>query len=512
MNNLGEIFAAYAEYLRRSNPSKAYVDAAVKTALVKYTLPGWGLTEGASTQDGLNFMAQIPLHQFKDALQVQENVFKSLSGKASGAIQRTYRMHLKKLLDWCKKQGWWKQEYQNGVPKYSPKTRNNGRGNVNNVRVTNRKRLPNYGLRPDQISKELKDEFEEVLTFATSPEVYKRQDPAIREVTANIHLRLITLILGWLHNVKGVPLEEINLNFLDDIKLAYKFLEWARKERKMNPGSEMKFITAWLLIAKYLHHKNSNKKQYKDIEIIEELRELSNSISKRDKIAPRVADESKKWIDWNIYLAAVEQLKQECAPKGVDGNKRTDTAIASSYQRYLIAAFFAYMPPDRSRTIRELELGRTLVKEGDEWFIKLSPDDYKTGKTYGEQVTKVPEIIYPQLEEWMNKWRKVFLPTHNFLFAQKDGSILTRSVFSSTFRHAMYRLTGKAVNPHLVRSMAITHFFRSGATNEQMDSLAVGMKHSGKAQDSDYDRRTQQEKVKPALDMMLSQKAGALPK
>ena len=45
MNHLGEIFAAYAEYLRRSNPNKPYSDANVKTALVKYTLPGWGLTE-----------------------------------------------------------------------------------------------------------------------------------------------------------------------------------------------------------------------------------------------------------------------------------------------------------------------------------------------------------------------------------------------------------------------------------------------------------------------------------
>ena len=456
-------------------------------------------------------MTQVPLHQFKDALQVQENVFKSLEGKVSGATQRTYRMHLRKFFDWCNKQGWWKNEYEDGVPKYSPRVRNDGRGNVKNVKVTSRKQLPFFGLRPDELTKELNDELEKVFRFATSPIVRKRQDPAVREVTANIHLRYITQIFGWLHNVKGVPLEELSLKLLDDIDLTYEFIDWGREQRKNAPTTGLKYLTALLLVAKYHHHKTSIVQHYKDIPIIEELRELTNKLKEINKTTEKVSNESKKWIDWNVYLAAVEQLLQECAPRTVDGKKRSDTAIASSYQRYLITAFFAYMPPDRSRTIRELELGRTLVKEGDEWFIKLSPEDYKTGDTYGSQVTKVPEIMYSQLEIWVNNQRNVFSPTHNFLFSQRDGSILNHDSFFSLFIHALYRLTGKAVNPHLVRSIAITHFFRIGSTSEQMKAFALAMKHSDAMQGSDYDRRTQQEKVQPALDMMLSQKAGTLP-
>lgn len=38
------------------------------------------------------------------------------------------------------------------------------------------------------------------------------------------------------------------------------------------------------------------------------------------------------------------------------------------------------MLADRQRTIRELEVGRTLFKEGDHWMIRHQAGDYKTGQ------------------------------------------------------------------------------------------------------------------------------------
>jgi hypothetical protein len=40
--------------------------------------------------------------------------------------------------------------------------------------------------------------------------------------------------------------------------------------------------------------------------------------------------------------------------------------VARSLQTYLIFAILSVVP-DRQRTLRELELGRTLVREGDRW-------------------------------------------------------------------------------------------------------------------------------------------------
>ena len=49
---------------------------------------------------------------------------------------------------------------------------------------------------------------------------------------------------------------------------------------------------------------------------------------------------------------------------------------------------------DRQRTIRELEVGKTLFKEGERWVIKHQADDYKTGGAYGQ---RPPMVIAPHI-------------------------------------------------------------------------------------------------------------------
>jgi hypothetical protein len=48
------------------------------------------------------------------------------------------------------------------------------------------------------------------------------------------------------------------------------------------------------------------------------------------------------------------------------------TAQAWSLQTYLVFNILAWIP-DRQRTIRELEVGRTLVREGESWVIRHGP-------------------------------------------------------------------------------------------------------------------------------------------
>jgi len=129
-----------------------------------------------------------------------------------------------------------------------------------------------------------------------------------------------------------------------------------------------------------------------------------SNIQTRGKTAPRVANEASKWIDWPEFLNCVKQLKAECTPIGKSNQQRSKSAIVSSIQRYLIFAFFSAIPV-RPRTVRELELGRTLVKRDELWYLELGPEDFKTGKTYlklGEKhVIPIPQWYYPQLEAWL---------------------------------------------------------------------------------------------------------------
>ncbi len=508
-NNLGSIFTAYSAYLKVQNPDKPYCDANIKSALVRYTLPGWGLTVEKG-QDPVKLMAQVPIHQFKDALATQEGVFESLGKEVSGQTKRTYRMHLKQMLNWCSKQRWWKENFIGDMPKYAPRMLVR-KGSAKDIRVTTKPKKGNYGLTDCQMNETLKSEFSQLYRFLTSISIRNRKEEPVTEATAKSINISLKQILGWIHNIRNTPLEELSLKLLDDIDLIDEYLDWYRTERQAAPSSESVQIRSFLALARFHHYKTSTAKFYRDIPIIEQLRELLNNTEKRAKKHSKISDDSKKWLDWSEYLAAVEQLKQECALRRESGGLRPQTAVASSYQRYLIAAFLAYMPPDRQRTLRELEIGRTLVKDGNNWFIKLGANDYKTGKSYGEQITPIPDILYHEIELWINKWRLVFKPNHNFFFTKTKGEPMDGASIYDVFIGAMYRVTGKRTNPHLIRSMCITHFQRTGATDKDMEALALAMKHSREMQREVYDKRTQQEKVQPALNMMLRQKAGTLP-
>jgi hypothetical protein len=54
----------------------------------------------------------------------------------------------------------------------------------------------------------------------------------------------------------------------------------------------------------------------------------------------------------------------------------------------------------------------------------------------------------------------------------------------------MYRITGKRTNPHLVRDSVVTHLRGTGASERELEALAIYMGHSVEMQRSTYDRRT----------------------
>jgi len=123
--------------------------AAIKTAVFRYTLPGYGLPPNARKDEAIDFLKQLPIHEFQKALVVQQEVFDSLSVK--GGIERTYRSALKKMLAWCSSQSWWSSAVSNSAIISQPRKRR--RGSVDQVRVTKRKRQSNYSLTDQEISR-----------------------------------------------------------------------------------------------------------------------------------------------------------------------------------------------------------------------------------------------------------------------------------------------------------------------------------------------------------------------
>lgn len=180
--------------------------------------------------------------------------------------------------------------------------------------------------------------------------------------------------------------------------------------------------------------------------------------------------------------------------------------IATKYQRYLVLAFFSCIP-DRQRTVRELELGRTFFRKDNDgvYIVKHGPDDYKTGATYGDRPPLgLSQELTSSIDEFLNDWREYLRPIGQHVFAQpRTGKPLTQDSVYSIVARSCYEHTGKKTNPHLLRDMIVTHVRdQSGASERDLEALALFMGHSVAMQRSSYDRRTMEQKVAPAVNLM----------
>lgn len=381
--------------------------------------------------------------------------------------------------------------------------------------VVQRQKPTKYRLALGEMSPALVEELEALRRFGTVRFFGAQADP-IAQVTAKKYEDHIRGMLGWLHRERGIPVGELRLRSLvpsagrEGVALLFDYLQWLGSERDIAVRTELLVLRSILFAAKFLYHDLSSvrsgdgEKPYSDLDVVKEMRILISTSRKAAKIAPRVADESAKWLDWPEYLQACRELHRECAALNSDGSLRPRSEVAWSIQRYLIFAILASVP-DRQRTIRELEVGRTLVSEDGRWVIRHGPGDYKTGRSYGERPPLVLNSrIYPELEAFITTWRSELSPLHGRLFTQANGQPLTTESLYKLFYTTAFRITGRRCTPHMVRDSIVTFLRGGNATERELEALALFMGHSIEMQRASYDRRTKEQKVEPAVALLES--------
>ena len=376
--------------------------------------------------------------------------------------------------------------------------------------------------------------------FMVEPSPQSQEVP-IKPATANVYFLHAKLFLGWFvfHTADHVSLEQNKLTTLsiftiipnkekESAQTFIDFVMWLRSERQISAGYEANLLRGLIKLLKFRFCKESETESsyggtsFTDIPLIREIRKLHRTANQKQRNAPKSSDEKKKWLAWPEYLQVIQKTKEETLEliesfhqhdKTALRYRKADTErrfsldeedIAATFQRYLILAIFASIP-DRQRTIRELEIGRTLVKENDTYYVKHGPDDYKTGKSYGERppLQLAPELT-SAIDEFIEKWRPALRPSTDFLFVQaRTGKPMTGdSVFDRVTR-SCFKYTGKRTNPHLLRSMIITHVREmSNASEKELEALALFMGHSIQMQRSSYDKRTLKKKIAPAVQLI----------
>ena len=397
-----------------------------------------------------------------------------------------------------------------------------------------------YGLPSDlkDLYPKVSQELNEFMVFMTQPSASLQESP-IRKATANVYLRHARLFLGWWLNYGGEDAKTSSQMDKDDMLSIFTiiptneaasaqpiidFILWLRKYRDISDSYEANMLRGLTKFLKFRFAGESRAdptygdKSFQDIPAVRELRKLHRDANKRQTLSPRSSDEEKKWLSWDEYLVVVRALKEDLEgdistfeskikkraeiPKTYSSTQRR---IASKFQAYLILAFFSCIP-DRQRTFRELEIGRTLLRDDSIgcWTIKHGPDDYKTGKTYGD---RPPLVLAPELtttiDDYLDRWRNCLRPRGNHFFVQpRTGKAFTQDSVYSIVARSCYKYAGKKTNPHLLRDMIVTHVRDSDASEKELEALALYMGHSISMQRTSYDRRTMQQKVAPAVDLL----------
>jgi hypothetical protein len=384
------------------------------------------------------------------------------------------------------------------------------------VKTTTRSKGSAYALTAEQISQtpQLASEFKSFERFCTTKFFGSQHDPVCQRTALNYSASMKG-ILGWMHKERSVPLVELSMKQAFPSKdrlgvsLAFDFMQWLSTERKVNPRTQSSVLQGLIMSSKFVWHADSNirvnsgESAYSDLEVVSELRAMLRGLKSQVSLAPSATSIEKKWLSWAEYLQLVESLKSECGGRDAQGRRRSNAAIALSIQTYLIFAILSSVP-DRQRTLRELKVGTTLIKDDKgRWLIKHQAADYKTGKAYGERPPLViSPSIFPLLEAWIDEWRQHLNPKHGFLFSRPNGEPFDASSLSRTFSLAAHRISGKRLTPHMVRDMIVTHLRSSDASEKELEALAIYMGHSIAMQRSTYDRRTKAEKVEPAVSLL----------
>ncbi len=410
----------------------------------------------------------------------------------------------------------------------------------------------NYGLQSNYkatyptLAKELEDFLEFMITPAASV-----QESPIRKATATVYIRHAKLFLGWYRTSIGMEDGDDTLSIKDIFPNAdaasaqpiVDFILWLRRTREISDSYEANMLRGLTKLLKFRYRGESKadpsygEKSFGDIQVVRELRKLHRDANRRQVLSPRSSEEDRKWLDWEEYLKVVKRLKEDLENEirmwevkgGVESianvNKGTDSRfplndndslgqyssaqrrIATKYQAYLILAFFSCVP-DRQRTFRELEIGKTFIRDGkiDCWTIKHGPDDYKTGKTYGN---RPPLVLARELtggiDDFLARWRPCLKPLGDHFFVQsRTGKAFTQDTVYSLVARSCFKYTGKKTNPHLLRDMIVTHVRDSDASEKELEALALYMGHSISMQRNSYDRRTMEQKVAPAVELLRS--------
>ncbi|PSB24075.1 hypothetical protein C7B82_28445 [Stenomitos frigidus ULC18] len=212
---------------------------------------------------------------------------------------------------------------------------------------------------------------------------------------------------GWCINVECYSVDEITINWITDKILLEDYATHLIQDRGRSSHSGVSIALAALSVAKYLTYKDSRRRDWSDIPLVEELRNLCNQYKgEYNKQKPQSDEE--KWEEKELAheeaRKVVWYLYQHCAKLNARGEKRSASAILKAWRVYLIVKILVYAPI-RQQEIRNLREGDTLIrvkdKNGAERYAVRIRNHKNLNKTGKSRYYPLPTVLTQDLDIWL---------------------------------------------------------------------------------------------------------------
>jgi len=412
-----------------------YLDIALRL----YVLPSFIPTvEKITKEDAEDHYKALTIYQIQDALTIFDREFAKAvaEGKTTESTGKNYRSALKKFMAWVKKEPWWK-----GIVASSSVQKVPRRSKLPSMPKKKRGKLIRRSLKKDELSTSLQQELAEFQDFrrtgglnlprAISHSLLGQQQGFIRrpkldpvdDTTIQQEEEKILYFWGW--HSQQYPECELSLALLTDIDLLDDFICWVLEERGVSSSTGVKLSQVAISIAKWINYSKTNRRNWSDIPLILELRNLKNEYLE-DYNDEKVLTDSQKWekkeLNHDQLREVVDYLRTRCSNYGqiqiTRGTKqysariiRNLSAIARSWQTYLLVKLLVYCPV-RQEEIRNFILGTSLLRTVDDqgqvrYVVKLT--EHKRDQTGNIRHYPLPSIVSDDLDIWLFTWRPLIL-------------------------------------------------------------------------------------------------------
>ncbi len=161
-------------------------------------------------------------------------------------------------------------------------------------------------------------------------------------------------------------------------------------------------------------------------------------------------------------------LGREMIGRGEGANHLTKLTSARLVRDGLMIAILAICPI-RLRNFAELEIGRSVRRIGDNWWIILLPAETKTGQP---DERPLPKALTAAIDRWVYHWRSFFLNPGNAFWPSVKGGRLAYTYVGNVVTETTRRELGVPVNPHLFRDCGV-HTVATRAGNRMGVAVAL---------------------------------------